>query len=135
MSNLGTVRDVYEAFGKGDVPRILQHLSEDVVWEYGAGASDVPWLQPRAGKEGAAAFLSSLADFQIQKFQPKTLLESNDLVVVVLDVEATVGSTGLRINEEDQIHLWHFDKDGKVARFRHRADTLQHQRACKPDSV
>lgn len=135
MSNLATVHDIYDAFGKGDVPRILGHLSEDVVWEYGAGASDVPWLQPRAGKEGAAAFLSSLADFKIEKFAPKTFLESNDLVVVLLDVEATVSSTGLPIREEDQIHLWHFGRDGRVERFRHRADTLQHQRACRPGSV
>jgi ketosteroid isomerase-like protein len=135
MSYLATVQDIYDAFGKGDVPRILAHLSEDVAWEYGAGASDVPWLQPRAGKEGAAAFLSSLADFQIERFEPTTLLESNDLVVVLLNVEATVRPTGRRIIEEDQIHLWHFGKDGKVERFRHRADTLQHQRACKPESV
>ena len=135
MSNVATVQDIYDAFGKGDVPRVLGHLSEDVVWEYGVGTSDVPWLQPRTGKNGAAAFLSSLADFQIERFEPKTLLESSDLVVVLLDVEATVASTGVRISEEDQVHLWHFGKDGKVARFRHRADTLQHQRACKPEPV
>jgi ketosteroid isomerase-like protein len=135
MSNVATVQDIYDAFGKGDVPRILGHISENVVWEYGAGASDVPWLQPRAGKKGAAAFLSSLTDLQFERFQPKTFLESNGLVVVLLDVEATVGSTGLRISEEDQVHLWHFGRDGRVERFRHRIDTLQHQRACKPDSV
>jgi uncharacterized protein len=135
MSNLATVHDIYDAFGKGDVPRILGHVSEDAVWEYGAGASDVPWLQPRRGRQGAAEFLSSLAEFQIEQFVPKTFLESNGLVVVVLDVTATVASTGRRITEEDQIHLWHFDGEGRVERFRHRADTLQHQRACKPGSA
>jgi uncharacterized protein len=135
MSNLATVQDVYDAFGKGDVPRILGHLSENVAWEYGAGVSDVPWLQPRAGKEGAAAFLSSLTDLQFERFEPKTFLESNDLVVVLLDIEATVASTGRRISEENQVHLWHFGKDGRVERFRHRVDTLQHQRACKPGSA
>jgi uncharacterized protein len=135
MSNLATVQDIYDAFGKGDVPRILGHLSEDVEWEYGAGASDVPWLQPRAGRNGAAAFLSSLAGLQFERFEPTTFLESKDLVVVLLNVEATVTSTGVRISEEDQIHLWHFGRDGKVERFRHRIDTLQHQRACKPGSV
>ena len=135
MSNLATVQDIYDAFGQGDVPRILGHLSEDVVWEYGAVASDVPWLQPRSGKDGAVAFLSSLADMQFERFEPNTFLESKDLVVVLLNVQATVVSTGLRISEEDQVHLWHFGKDGRVRRFRHRVDTLQHQRACKPDSV
>jgi ketosteroid isomerase-like protein len=135
MSNLATVQDIYDAFGKGDVPRILGHISEDVSWEYGAGASDVPWLQPRRGRKGAAEFLSSLADLRFEQFQPKTFLESGNLVVVLLDVAATVVSTGGRISEEDQIHLWNFDRNGQVERFRHRVDTLQHQRACRPQSV
>ena|SRR5688572_894079 len=135
MTNVATVQDIYDAFGKGDVPRILGHLSDNVAWEHGAGTNDVPWLQSRAGKEGAAAFLASLADLQFERFEPKTFLESKDLVVVLLDVEATVRSTGMPIKEEDQVHLWTFGKDGKVERFRHRVDTLKHQRACKPDSV
>ena len=135
MSNIATVQDIYDAFGKGDVPRILGHVSPRADWEYGAGASDVPWLQRRSGREGAAEFLSSLADLQFEQFQPKTFLESRDLVVVLLDIAATVASTGRRIVEVDQVHLWHFDKDGKVERFRHRTDTLQAQRACKPESV
>ena len=90
MSNVATVQDIYDAFGKGDVPRILAHVAEDAVWEYGAGPSDVPWLQPRRGKGGVAEFLSSLADLQFDQFQPKTFLESGDLVVVVLDVAGAV---------------------------------------------
>ena len=135
MSNVATVQDIYDAFGKGDVPRILSHISEGVVWEYGAGASDVPWLQPRSGRKGAAEFLASLVDLRFDKFQPKTFLESGDLVVVVLDIVGTVASTGQRITEEDQIHLWHFNGDGQVERFRHRTDTLQAQRAVRPQSV
>ena len=135
MSNIATVQDIYDAFGKGDVPRILAHISEDVVWEYGAVASDVPWLQPRKGRKGAAEFLASLVDLQFEKFQPKTFLESGNLVVVVLDIAGTVASTGQRITEEDQIHLWHFDQNGQVERFRHRTDTLQAQRAVRPQSV
>jgi ketosteroid isomerase-like protein len=135
MSNIATVQDIYDAFGKGDGPRVLSHISEDVVWEYGGAVSDVPWLQPRKGREGAADFLASLADLRMDKFQPKTFLESGDLVVVVLDIEATVVSTGRAISEEDQIHLWHFNGDGQVQRFRHRTDTLQAQRACRPESV
>ena len=135
MSNVAAVQDIYEAFGKGDVPRILGHISEDVAWEYGAGTNDVPWLQSRRGREGAGEFLASLADLRFEQFQPKTFLESGNLVVVLLDVAATVVSTGGRIEEQDQVHLWNFDRNGQVERFRHRVDTLQHQRACRPQSV
>ena len=33
MSNLATVQSIYEAFGKGDVPSILDTLADDVEWE------------------------------------------------------------------------------------------------------
>jgi hypothetical protein len=40
-----------------------------------------------------------------------------------------VRATGRRIVEEDEVHLWHFNAEGHVQRFRHRADTHQHQTA------
>ena len=36
MNHIETVQKIYEAFGKGDVPAILGHLSDDADWEYGA---------------------------------------------------------------------------------------------------
>ena len=45
---------------------------------------------------------------------------------VLIDLEGTVRSTKLRVVEEDEVHIWHFDPKGKVSRFRHRADTFQH---------
>jgi len=135
MSNLADVQRIYEAFGRGDVPTILEHLDEHVEWEYGAVPSDVPWLQRREGRAGAADFFSSLAGLEIERFEPKAFFESEGLMVVVLDLEGRVPSTGIRIHEEDEVHLWHFNDQGKVTRFRHRADTLQHQRAWRGESV
>ena len=31
--NLTTVTAIYEAFGKGDIPTILEHMAPDVQWE------------------------------------------------------------------------------------------------------
>jgi ketosteroid isomerase-like protein len=33
MGNLETVQKVYEAFGRGDVPAILDELADDVRWD------------------------------------------------------------------------------------------------------
>jgi hypothetical protein len=33
--------------------------------------------------------------------------------------------------EEDEAHIWYFDTQGQVRRFRHRVDTQQHQTAYK----
>jgi uncharacterized protein len=45
--NLKTVQAMYEAFGRGDVPSILERLDDDVVWEEGGLDHGVPWLRRR----------------------------------------------------------------------------------------
>lgn len=129
MSNLDTVRQIYAAFGSGDVPTILGHLHEAVEWEYGVNSTDVPWLQPRRGREGAGGFFVSLGEIDIHRFAVKNLLEGEGVVVALIDIEFTVKATGKKVVEEDEVHVWHFNSDGKATRFRHRADTLLQQRA------
>lgn len=129
MGNLGTVQQIYAAFGRGDVPAILGHLHESVEWEYGGNFTDVPWLQPRHGREGAGAFFVSLGEIDIHRFAVKNLLEGEGVVAALVDIEFTVKATGKKVVEEDEVHLWHFNSEGKASRFRHRVDTHQHQRA------
>lgn len=132
MGALETVQSIYEAFGRGDAPAVLACLSEDVEWEYGAGGSTVPWLQPRRGHDGALAFFDSLQHMGLQVFRPKRILAEGNTVVGLIDIEFEVPRTGRRVEEEDEVHIWHFDAAGKVIRFRHRVDTLEHERAWNP---
>ena len=85
----------------------------------------------RSGRAGAGEFFSSLSALDISKFVPKRFFEGPDLVVVLLDLEATVKANGRRIREEDEVHIWYFDEKNRVTRFRHRADTQQHLAACR----
>ena len=34
MSNVATIQSVYEAFGRGDIPAILEVVSADAAWEH-----------------------------------------------------------------------------------------------------
>ena len=135
MTLMATVQGIYQAFSRGDVPAILEALSETVVWDYGSGDTPVPWLKTRRGRAETAEFFASLAALEITKFAPKVFLEVPGLVVVLLDLEATVKATGGRIVEEDEVHIWHFDAAGKVARFRHRVDTARHMAALRPQAT
>jgi hypothetical protein len=131
MGNLQTVQEIYAAFGRGDVPAILAKLADTVEWEYAAGSSEIPWLQPRRGREGAEAFFASLGAIRIRRFVPTRFLDGGEVVVVLVDIEFTVTATGKSVAEEDEVHLWHFDAQGRVTRFRHRVDTLAHAEACR----
>jgi ketosteroid isomerase-like protein len=131
MSAVETVQEIYAAFGRGEVPAILERLAPEVEWEYG-GTREVPWLEPRSGREGAKAFFESLAAIEIRSFAVKRLLADGPLVVALVDIEFTVRATGKRVVEEDEVHLWHLDGAHRVRRFRHRVDTLAHRQALTP---
>jgi ketosteroid isomerase-like protein len=130
-ANSNTVREMYEAFGRGDIPAILAKLDENVEWEYGAAPHEVPWLQPRRGRKGAGEFFESLAAVEFHSFVPKAILEGENLVVALVDLSATVKKTGKKIVEQDEAHIWRFNAAGKVVRFRHCADTNQQVQACR----
>jgi ketosteroid isomerase-like protein len=132
MDHLRSAQEIYAAFGRGDVAAILQRLAPDVEREYGATANAAPWLQPRRGRDGAAAFFAALAGIDIHRFALKSLLAAGPTVVALVDIEFTVIATARRVVEEDEIHLWHFGADGLVQRFRHRVDTHAHHLACVP---
>jgi ketosteroid isomerase-like protein len=126
MTNIDTVSEVYAAFGRGDVASIMEVLADDIEWEYGMADAGVPWLRPRTGRAGALEFFQSLSAVEFSKFEPTMLLASGDVVVALIDLACVVTATGIRIEEESEVHIWHFDEDGMVARFCHKLDSHQH---------
>ena len=70
MTNLATVQGIYESFGKGDIPAILDVLADDVEWESWADNSavkaGVPWMVPRHGKAEAVHFFEAAAQMEIE---------------------------------------------------------------------
>ena len=135
MSNVQTVQAIYEAFGRGDVPAILDHMSDDVEWEEWSGVNagqdaGVPWLVHRSGKSGVAAFFAALAEnLEVHSFQPMNLLAGGNQVAATISIDGTATKTGERFQDEE-IHLWTFDETGKVTAMRHYADTAKHIKAA-----
>lgn len=131
MSNVAAVEQIYAAFGRGDVPAILGRLSEDVEWEYGSTGHGVPWLEPRRGRSGALAFFQSLSGVHIERFTVNRILDGGRTVVALVDIDFTVKSTGRKVSENDEVHIWHFDDHGRVRKFRHVVDTHAHWEASR----
>lgn len=137
MHAIETVQAIYAAFGRGDIPAILAQLSDDIDWEYGAGAAPVPWLQPLRGRAQVPQFFQALMQhLEITRFEVKHLLAGGSpeapLVVGIVDLQATARATGRVLVETDEVHLFHFDASGRVARFRHRADTWLQASVLQP---
>ena len=126
MSNSDTVREMYAAFGRGDVPAILEKMADDVEWEYVKYPTNVPWLQQVRGKEGVMRFFEALQLMDFHRFEPTEILEGNNVVVALIQLETTVKATGRKIVETDEGHIWRFNNEGKVQSFAHRVDSHQH---------
>lgn len=127
--NLTTIAGIYEAFGKGDIPAILNCLSDDVQWEQWADNSaqkaGVPWMQARKGKEGVLEFFKIVAGLSIKDLGVLSIMGNDRQVAVEFFIEAEVPSTGGHYRDEE-LHLWTFDEQGKVVRMRHYTDTAKH---------
>ena len=130
MSNVQTVQAIYEAFGRGDVPAILERLAEDVQWEHHPAGNraqdhDVPYMRRRSGREGAGGFFQDVdADFEMHSFNPHSFLEGDGLVAAVIEYDLTVKATGKRVRDEE-VHVWEFDAEGNVSAYRHFLDTAK----------
>jgi ketosteroid isomerase-like protein len=123
LSNIDTVKAMYEAFGRGDVPAILEKLDENVEWDtdYDAHSAAAPWLEPRRGRDNVPGFFQAVATMGITKFEPHTFGADGNRVVSVLDLEAD--RQGNHYVLPNIGHLWVFNNEGKVTKFQHMTDT------------
>jgi ketosteroid isomerase-like protein len=123
------VQAMYAAFGRGDIPALLSHLSGEVEWRLSVdltapGAKRIPDFRPFRGREGVQAFFSILGEeLEFHSFQPLSFMTNGNEVAVRVQMELTVRSTGRRTRTES-IHYFTFDADGKLARFIEYIDTL-----------
>ncbi len=123
---------IYEAFGRQDVPAILEHIAEDVDWEYGYPDRGIPWLIPGRGRTHVAGFFQAMGkELAFEKFGISAIVGEGLLVIALADLAFVVRKTGKRVAEVDEPHVWHFDARGRVRKFRHAADTLQHSEAYR----
>jgi len=133
MSNLKTTQLIYEAFGRGDVPAIIDLCADDVRWEHWhdnrAQQAGVPLLQARTGKAGVGDFFAAVGTITMQAFDVLNMMEGGDQVAVTFVIEYDTPVGGHLRDEE--IHLWTFDADGKVSGLRHYVDTDKHIAAWK----
>jgi ketosteroid isomerase-like protein len=132
MSNLETAQQLYQAFKRRDLPFVLSRLSDELEWQYGQDFTNAPWQTPRRGKTEVIKYFQGLELLEIVRLETKTFLEAERVVLVMIDAELIVKSNGNRIIEEDAIHIWRFDAQGQVVRFRNRCDTIAHQLAYDP---
>lgn len=124
MNNVETVKAIYEAFGRGDIPFILSQLDETVAWEKWndntAQKADVPYMRERNSADGVMEFFAETAKLGITNFDVVSIMDGGDKIAVQFDLESE------RFGKEEEMHLWTFNDEGKIVGFRHYLDTAKH---------
>ena len=114
--NVATVQKMYEAFGRGDVPSILTHLTDDVIWSF-EGNDRISWAGIRRGPVEAVGFFQGIAtDLADSQLDMNEFLSHGDIVASFGRFAATVRKSGIRVNTP-VAHYFRF-RDGKVAEYR-----------------
>ena len=120
-SNVDIVKGAYEAFGRGDVPAVLEALDKDVIW------TDMEGFPTGGTYVGAGAILNGVflplgTEWNSFQANPDEFLESGDRVVALGHYEGTYKATGKGMRVPFA-HIWTL-RDGKVVKFVQYTDTL-----------
>ena len=125
MDNVRLMRDLYEAFGRGDVPDVIGAMIPGIRWHQAEGnpynPSGQPWVGPDAVMNNLFMRLGSEWDgFTVH---PRAFHGAGDSVIVEARYTGTFKPTGKSMDTQ-VCHVWDI-KDGKVTRFQQYVDTAK----------
>lgn len=121
QTNADVVKQGYEALGRGEIPAMLDLMTDDVEWTL-QGPSAVPFTGTRRGREGVAEFFSLLGEnLEFQQFEPREFVVQGDTVVVLGYERSLIKPTG-RTFEQEWAHVYTL-RDGRIAGGRFFEDT------------
>lgn len=128
--DVSTIQAVYAAFGAGDIPGVLAHLTPDVSFTFAGASAEVPWHGPWNGAAEIPAFFTALGGaVTFDAFEPLHFAAGAGAVAARVHLRYRVHATGKTI-DEDHVHWWTL-RDGKVSGLVHFSDTAQVIAACR----
>lgn len=98
MTNKEIIQQMYADFGQGNIPGILNVLSDDITWDT-PGPAIINWAGVRNGKAGVMDFFEQIRSSTVyEKFEPLVFIEEGDKVVahgIANFTTTTTGKTGI----------------------------------------
>jgi len=128
LSDLNSVREVYNAFAKGDMPAVLGSLSREIEWTEAEGFPyGGTYRGPKAVLEGVFMRLGS--EWEGFAAVPDEFIDGGDTIVTLGKYSGTYKRTGKSF-QANFAHVWKMS-DGKAIRFVQYVDTLVVHRALQ----
>ena len=128
MSHLNSVKAVYDAFAKGDIPSVLGTFSPDIAWTEAEGFPyGGTYHGPRAVLDGV--FMRLGTEWVGFAAVPDEFIDAGDTVVVLGKYSGKYKATGKSF-QANFAHVWKM-REGKATRFTQYVDTLLVHRALQ----
>ncbi len=129
--NVHIVEDIFESFGRGDVPSVLAALSEDVEW-FIPGPAEIPYAGLRRGRDEVRQFFSALGGaVDFERFEPREFISQDAVVAVVGFERGRVRATG-KVFDNPWTMIFKL-RGGRVTYFRGYEDTAAVAAAFRAD--
>jgi len=125
MDNVRFLKDVYDAFGRGDIPTVLGAMSPDIKWHQ---AESNPYRPGGEAWVGPEAILNNLfmrlgGEWDGFTVHPRSFHGAGESIIVEARYTGTYKATGKRMDAQ-ACHVWDV-KDGKLTRFQQYVDTAK----------
>jgi uncharacterized protein len=130
MSNADSVRALYAAFAKGDMPAALATMAPDIVWNEAENypyADRNPYVGPESVLRGVFARIG--ADWENFTAVSDDFIDGGDTIVSLGHYGGTFKATGKPMRAQFA-HVFRV-KNGKITGFQQYADTLGTARAME----
>jgi uncharacterized protein len=97
---LDVVKEAYEAYGRGDLPALLDLIAEKTDWKF-IGPASLPYAGLRTNRKEVADFFDALARAdQTDVFEPREFIESGEHVTVLGWTKVTARDTQKTFDSE-----------------------------------
>jgi len=125
MSSVRIVSDLYEAFGRGDMPAVLGAMDPGIRWYEAEGNPYMPSGEPLIGPDSILnnLFIKLGEDWEGFTVHPKSLHDAGDVVVAEARYSGKHNGTGKPLDAQ-VCHIWTL-KDGKITKFQQYVDTAK----------
>lgn len=125
MDNVTFLKNLYDAFGRGDIPAVLGGMSPEIRWHQ---AESNPYMPSGEAWVGPDAVLNNLfmkigAEWDGFTVHPKSYHDAGGTVAVEGRYTGTYKTTGKSMDAQF-CHVWDL-KDGKATRFQQYLDTAK----------
>ena len=121
QQNIQVVRDMFNAFKRGDIPALMRSVADEVVWEV-PGPPHVPYAGRRFGCREVEKFFELVErNAEFNTFEPREFIAQADKVVAVGHYSGRAKPTGRELVSDFSMV---FDmRQGKVTHLRQYFDT------------